>query len=178
MNKSIIAIVLILVFFVSFSSFVFAQTPSSQKPLFRALDKKVSSSSGSNKEDAQKEKIELQRKELIEKYFQRMLTRFEAAIIRMENIISRIETRFTIIKSFGSSIDSQSAQLNATKEKLLRSKKELRYLKENSDFLSAKDPKTTFSSLKQRIGLLRDEIRGVHQALVIIVTHAKDLRSE
>ncbi|MBI4067229.1 hypothetical protein HY407_02505 [Candidatus Gottesmanbacteria bacterium] len=128
------------------------------------------------KREEVKEKIDSKRRELIGKYFERMIRRFEAAIMRLEKLISRIEARLVKLKSSGQDTTGLELQLKAASDKLAQAKKDLDSLKENSDFLSSEDPKTTFSSIKQEVGLVRDEIKGVHQALVQIVTKIKGLR--
>lgn len=153
----------------------------SNKPVFRVSDNKDGDSSrGANinqKLEGIKQKIDEKRKELIAKFFNLMLKRFEAAIARLDRLIERIDSRLEKIKATGQDVTALEAQLGAAKDKLNQAKSDLKSLKTGGiNFTSSADPKTAFAEVKQKVGLLRDEIKGVHQALVQIITKIKGLR--
>lgn len=189
MKKKTVIIIsfLIFVFFASSKLTVNAQVDSFKKPQFRTFSDQASGSASSGKSGESKnasiganikEKVDVKRKELILRFLNRMLDRLEAAIKRLEILSSRIDNRLVKLKAAGVNTAIMEGENAAVKDKLTQARKDLVDLRASgAGFLGGSDPKTGFITVKQKIGLLRDEVKGVHQALVVIVTQIKGLRT-
>ena len=164
------------------------------KPVFRAFgdiasgsglntDKPKYSSDGGNLRDKNqdrqgdlKTRFDTKRKEMVEKYFQQMLSRFEAAIMRFDRLIGRIKERLAKMKASGMDTSSLDSELSAAESKLMQAKDDLNSLKTSGlVFTSSDNPKAAFSSVKQKVGSLRDELKSVYQMLIQIVRQLKGL---
>ncbi|MBI2405706.1 hypothetical protein HYV21_01485 [Candidatus Microgenomates bacterium] len=117
------------------------------------------------------------RKELIRKFFNRMVERIEAAIERLERLIGRIERRIAKLEAAGEDMTDVKNQVNDAKTKLGNAKDDLQDAKDGlEDILSSNDPKAAFKEVGQTIRAVVRQLVEVHRILVHVIGDIKGLR--
>ncbi|MEK7182771.1 MAG: hypothetical protein AAB694_01280, partial [Patescibacteria group bacterium] len=121
--------------------------------------------------------LEERRKELIRKFFNRMVERIEAAIERLERLIGRIERRIAKLEAAGEDMTDVKSQVNDAKTKLGNAKDDLQDAKDGlEDVLSSNDPKAAFKQIGQTIRGIVRQLVEVHRILVHLIGDIKGLR--
>jgi len=117
------------------------------------------------------------RKSIIQKFFDQMVKRIEAAIERLNKLISRIESRIVKLKGEGKDTASIESQVNDAKIKLASAKTKLQDAKTALDgVLSSNNPKDAFKQVRVKIQDVAKDLREVHKILVHLVGDIKGLR--
>lgn len=119
------------------------------------------------------------RRERIQKFFNRLVRRLEAAIGRLERLITRIESRIAKIEEKNKDINTGpiKEQVENAKSKLQNAKKELQEAKDNfAALLTSDEPKVVFEGVRDNIRNIKKDLVEVHRILVHAIGDIKGLR--
>jgi len=124
-------------------------------------------------------KLAEHRQERIRAFFGFLTRRMEAAINRLERLISRMESRLAKIEEENSEIDTTSIreEINQAKDKLADASAALSTAKTSlEDILNADDPKTAFTTVRDLLKGIKEQLKEVHQILVKVIGEMRGLR--
>lgn len=119
------------------------------------------------------------RKTRSKEFFNRLYTRFTAAIKRLDILITRIDSRLASIKEENPEVDTTEIedQIAEAKSLLLDAQMDLEAASENFDeVLESDDPKATFQLIKDTVVGVKDKLVEVHRILVSVIGDIKGLR--
>lgn len=119
------------------------------------------------------------RKERIRAFFERLVTRIQAAINRLEKLIGRIESRLSKIEEVDEDIDTAPIRetLDEAKGKLAEASAALSEAKTSlEDILSSDNPKEMFTDVRDLIKGIKQQLVEVHRLLVHVIGDIKGLR--
>jgi chromosome segregation ATPase len=123
-------------------------------------------------------RINEKKREILRRFFNQMIERFQAAINRLEKLISRIESRLAKIKSQGKNVSQIENRLSEAKTKLNDAKANLELLKNKIENLptSNDELKNFFIETKNLVKSIKIQLIEVHQILVHLIGDIKGLR--
>ncbi len=111
------------------------------------------------------------KRELISRFFQRMLRRFEAMVERLEKLIQRIEARMDKIG------DADKTDINEAKALLADTQENIDALNANfEEMLTSDTPREVFKDLGEQVRNIKKQLVDVHRFLVAIIGNLKGLR--
>lgn len=119
------------------------------------------------------------RKEHVRNFFGRITIRFQAAIDRLERLITRIESRLSKIEENNEEIDTETIQedLDDVKDQLVETESALTEAKASLEvILDSEDPREAFTSVRDLIKGIKQQLIEIHQTLVHIIGDIKGLR--
>ena len=134
------------------------------------------------KEKAQTRREELKKKmgekraENIEKYFLKMIEKFESAVDRLEKFADRIEARLNKEEDNGKNVTALKDKLAKAREKITAASSAIAGAKARYEE-AIKDPdfKIAFKKVKEAVASLAKTVREAHAALVDVVNSIKGL---
>jgi len=124
---------------------------------------------------ARMQKLEERRKQMIKKFFEKMVRRFDAAINRLKKLADRIDSRLTkFATERGKDVTLLRTRLVEAKAKITEAEAAINAAKAGLDgALNSETPREAFEAVKKLISDARDKIKEAHQALVKVVTEIK-----
>lgn len=119
------------------------------------------------------------KKEIIRKYFGRMIIRIEAAINRLNRLITRIESRIVKIETNNEGIKTDPIKKEVEKAKtlLIDTANQINVLKNKMEtVIEGNTPKDGFQEIKSELSEIKENLKEVHQTLVKVIGDIKGLR--
>lgn len=123
-----------------------------------------------------KKKLGEKRGENIERFFNQMVGKFEAAIGRLKDLSDRIASRLNKAEENGRNVVELRAKLAGANDKIAAAERALEDAKAKyAEAVKDKDFKASFRKVREVVAVVHDAVREAHRALVDVVNSIKGL---